>query len=68
MKKIDDLMTTAQAAAYLGVSKSALDQACNRRKIPFYKPFRARLFDKADLDDFLNGSKVPAESGVACNE
>ena len=58
--KIKDLMTTEQAADFLGISKSALDQLCQRRQVPFYKCAKRRRFDQKDLEAFVKGSRIEA--------
>lgn len=62
MKAENPLFTTAEAAAYLGITRSYLYKLMMRRKVPYYKP-RGKLcfFDKADLDEYNRRYRVRSE-------
>lgn len=53
----DGWMTSADAAAYLGLTRAALDKLCASRVVPFEqdKPGGKRWFKRADLDDWRRG-------------
>lgn len=53
------------AAAYLGISEGALYQLTHKKKIKHSKPGKNLKFFKADLDDFLNETRVKTEAEVA---
>ena len=52
-------LTTAQAAAYLGCSKSTLekDRVYRLRKIPFTRLGKSVRYDQQDLDRYLEARK-----------
>ena len=61
MEKIKNpLLTTAEAAAYLGLKISYLHKLMMRHAIPYYKPMGKRIFFKAsELDEWVNAGRVP---------
>lgn len=62
MKVENPLCTTAEAAAFLGITRSYLYKLMMWRKVPYYKP-RGKLcfFDKADLDEYNRRYRVQSE-------
>lgn len=57
-----DLMTTTEAARYLGLKPSYLYKLMMRRAIPYYKPGgKLCFFAKADLDAWLTRVKSQSE-------
>ena len=53
------LLTTAQAAAYLGLKTSYLHKLMMHRAIPYYKPNnKLCFFAQADLDHWLTGNRL----------
>ncbi len=54
------LLTIPMAAAYLSSSVWAIRQLVWARKIPHLVIGRRILFDKADLDRYVESQKVPA--------
>lgn len=54
-----ELMTTKEAAEYLGVSMSTLYKMTHNRVIPYYKPTgRISYFNRADLDAWMTSTRV----------
>ncbi|MCC8038047.1 MAG: helix-turn-helix domain-containing protein [Bacteroidales bacterium] len=57
------LMTSKEAAKYLGISLSYFRKMMMRRVIPMYKPGgKLCFFDPKDLDDYLASSRVPSQA------
>ena len=57
-----NLMTTAEAAEYIGVKKSYLMKLMMKKAIPYYKPNgKLCFFDEADLDHWLHRVRIPSE-------
>jgi excisionase family DNA binding protein len=55
-----DWLTLGQAASYLGVAQSTVRKWSDGGRLPaFYTPGGHRRFRRADLDDFLGGSRAP---------
>lgn len=49
-----DVLTTDEAANYIGCTKGCLYKLMSRRKIPFFKPNnKLAYFDKQELNDWL---------------
>ena len=60
-----DLMTTTEAARYLGLKQSYLYKLMMRRAIPYYKPGgKLCFFAKADLDAWLTRVRVKSQSEI----
>lgn len=60
-----DLMTTTEAARYLGLKPSYLYKLMMRRAIPYYKPGgKLCFFAKADLDAWLTRVRVKSQSEI----
>ena len=57
-----NLLTTAEAAEYIGVKKSYLMKLMMKKAIPYYKPNgKLCYFDEADLDHWLRRVRIPSE-------
>lgn len=57
-----NLLTTAEAAEYIGVKKSYLMKLMMKKAIPYYKPNgKLCYFDEADLNHWLRRVRVPSE-------
>ena len=62
MEKERNLMTTTEAARYLGLKPSYLYKMMMRRAIPYYKPGgKLCYFAKEDLDAWLKRVKSQGE-------
>ena len=50
----NNLLTTVEAAEYLGMKKSYLHKLMMKKEIPFYKPNgKLCFFDKAELEAWM---------------
>ena len=59
MEQERNLLTTAEAAKYLGLKPSYLYKLMMRRAIPYYKPNgKLCFFSKADLDTWLTNIRI----------
>ena len=53
------ILTTDEAAAYMGISKSYLHKLTMRREIPFYKPMgKMCYFDRNELEDWITCNRA----------
>ena len=56
------LLTTAEAAEYIGVKKSYLMKLMMKKAIPYYKPNgKLCYFEEADLDHWLHRVRIASE-------
>ena len=59
------LLTTAEAAAYLGLKTSYLHKLMMRHAIPYYKPNnKLCFFSQADLDHWLTGNRIASQKEI----
>ena len=59
------LLTTEEAAAYLGLKKGYLHKLMMRRAIPYYKPGgQLCYFAQADLDNWLTGTRISSKEEI----
>lgn len=56
-----ELVTMADAAAYLCVSKRTVRRLIDRRLMPFFKVSGSIRLDKADLEQYLKRVRVQAQ-------
>ena len=60
-----NLLTTTEAAKYLGLKPSYLCKLMMRRTIPYYKPGgKLCFFSKADLDAWLTNIRVRSQAEI----
>ncbi len=52
------LMTTGELAAYLRLSKTSVYRFIDKRIVPCYKVGWKILFDKKDVDEYLNQNRI----------
>lgn len=65
MENERNLMTTTEAARYLGLKPNYLYKLMMRRAIPYYKPGgKLCFFAKADLDAWLTRVRVKSQSEI----
>lgn len=59
-----EVLTSDEAAAYLGISKSCLYKLTMGRKIPHYKSGGGKLcyFDRAELIEWMKGHKIATDN------
>ena len=53
-----EVLTSDEAAAYLGISKSALYKLTMGRKIPFYKSAKLCYFDRQEIIAWMKSHRV----------
>ena len=56
-----EVLTSDEAAAYLGISKSALYKLTMGRKIPFYKSAKLCYFDRQEIIDWMKSHRVATQ-------
>lgn len=65
MEKERNLMTTTEAARYLGLKPSYLYKMMMRRTIPYYKPGgKLCFFAKEDLDTWMKRVRVKSQDEI----
>ena len=59
------LLSTEEAAEYLGLKKSYLHKLMMRKEIPFYKPNgKLCFFDQIDLDKWLRRIRISTQEEI----
>lgn len=59
------LLTTDEAAAYLGISKSHLYKMTSRGEVPFYKPNgKVCYFDRLELEEWIRSNRASTDSEI----
>ena len=56
-----EVLTSDEAAAYLGISKSALYKLTMGRKIPFYKSAKLCYFDRQEIINWMKAHRVATQ-------
>ncbi|MCD8305992.1 MAG: helix-turn-helix domain-containing protein [Prevotella sp.] len=65
MEKEKTMLTTAEAAKYLGIKVSYLHKLMMRRVIPYYKPNgKLCFFDPTELDAWQRGIRISTQEEV----
>ena len=65
MEQTNQLISTAEAAKFLGIKVSYLHKLMMRRVIPYYKPNgKLCFFSKADLDAWLTNIRVRSQAEI----
>lgn len=60
-----NVITLAEAASYMGISKSYLYKLTHRRAIPHYKPQGKMIyFNRAELDQWLLSNRVATDAEI----
>lgn len=60
-----EVLTSAEAAKYMGISMSYLYKLTMRQQIPHYKPMgKMCYFNRAELEQWLQGNKVATSSEI----
>lgn len=61
-----EVLTSDEAARYMGVSKSYLYKLTMRREIPHYKPLgKMCYFNRQELEDWLQQNRCATEGEIA---
>ena len=58
---IKEVLTSEEAAAYLGITKSALYKMTMSRTIPFYKSTKLCYFDRNELIAWMKANRVATQ-------
>ena len=62
MEQTNQLISTVEAAKFLGIKVSYLHKLMRRRVIPYYKPNgKLCFFDKADLEAWMKNIRVASQ-------
>lgn len=65
MEEKQQLISTAEAAKFLGMKVSYLHKLMMRRVIPYYKPNgKLCFFDKADLEAWMRNVRVASQTEI----
>ena len=61
------LLTTEEAASYMGIKKSYLHKLMMKKEIPFFKPNgKLCYFDRQDLDKWMRRIRVASNQEIDC--
>lgn len=61
-----EVLTSNEAAKYLGISKSYLYKLTMGQKIPHYKPMgKMCYFNRLELEKWLQGNRISTEEEIA---
>ena len=65
METPNNLMTTAEAAVFLGYKQSYLYKLMMRRAVPYYKPSgKLCFFDREELDAWKRSCRITPQSEI----
>ena len=60
------MLTTDEAAAYLGVSKSYIYRLTSRNEIPCYKPLgKMCYFDRSELEEWIRSNRAATGAEIS---
>ena len=60
------MLTSDEAAAYMGISKSYLYKMTMRKEIPCYKPMgKVCYFDRAELEEWMRGNRASTDAEIS---
>lgn len=61
-----EVLTSEEAAKYMGISKSYLYKLTMRQQIPHYKPMgKMCYFNRAELEHWLQSNRVATETEIS---
>ena len=64
----NEMMTTKEAASFLGLTVGYLHKLMMRKKIPYYKPFGNRCyFKRGELSEVLQSNRIDATGELQQN-
>lgn len=62
---LKEVLTSEEAARYMGVSRSWLYKLTMRKQIPHYKPMgKMCFFKRVELEEWLQNNRVATESEI----
>lgn len=60
------MLTSDEAAAYMGISKSYLYKMTMRKEIPCYKPMgKVCYFDRVELEEWMRGNRASTDAEIS---
>jgi len=60
-----EVLTTEEAAKYLGISKSYLYKLTMQQKIPYYKPLgKMCYFNRVELEQWLQNNRISTDDEI----
>lgn len=66
MSSTKEVLTSEEAARYIGVSRSYLYKLTMLQKIPHYKPMgKMCYFNRAELEAWLQGNRIATEAEIS---
>ena len=61
-----EVLTSDEAARYMGISRSYLYKLTMTRKIPHYKPTgKICYFDRKELEEFLQSNRIATDAEIS---
>jgi excisionase family DNA binding protein len=61
-----EVLTSSEAAKYMGISKSYLYKLTMRQQIPFYKPMGKMVyFNRLELEQWLQNNRVSTDCEIS---
>lgn len=61
-----EVLTTNEAAKYMGISRSYLYKLTSRKEIPHYKPMgKVCYFNRAELEQWLQSNRVATATEIS---
>ena len=61
-----EVLTSDEAAKYMGISKSYLYKLTMKREIPHYKPMgKVVYFNRAELEEWLQNNRITTASEIS---
>ena len=61
-----EVLTSDEAARYMGISRSYLYKLTMTRKIPHYKPTgKVCYFDRRELEEYLHSNRVATDAEIS---
>lgn len=61
---IKTVLTTDEAAIFLGYQPQTLRALCMRKKVPYYKKGHRLYFKKSELEDWMTSDRRPSHDEV----
>ena len=60
------MLTSDEAAAYMGIAKSYLYKLTMKQAIPHYKPMgKVCYFDRAELEEWMRGNRASTDAEIS---
>lgn len=60
-----NMLSAAEAAVFLGMSKSYLYKLTSSRRVPYYKPNGKRIyFNRAELEEWMSQNRIMTDEEI----